>query len=133
MFLNSNNDEKQNPQQNLQTNYPNDDYLYNKITSLQTKDKLKIYICAITVNTNLETHFVKYIVQHNNSNVSLPFFIFESQSNLPFEQPNQMLGQQQPNQMLGQQQPNLPFEQPNQMLGQQQQNLPLEQPKQIIG
>ena len=86
MFLNSNNDEKQNPQQNLQTNYPNDDYLYNKITSLQTKDKLKIYICAITVNTNLETHFVKYIVQHNNSNVSLPFFIFESQSNLPFEQ-----------------------------------------------
>ena len=135
MFLNSNNDENQ--------NYPNDDYLYNKITSLPIKENLKIYICAFTINKNLETPFVKYIVQHNNSNVTLPFFIFESQNNsdLRLGEPQSSFDQQQPQQQplfdqqqLPQQQPLFDQQQPQQQpilpqqLPQQQPILPQQQP-----
>ena len=59
--------------------YPNEDYLYNKITSQDNINNIKIYICAFTINNELETHFVKYIV-HKESNVTLPFFIFNSEN-----------------------------------------------------
>ena len=135
MFSNSNNDENQ--------NYPNDDYLYNKITSLPNKESFKIYICAFTINKNSETPFVKYIVQRNNSNVTLPFFIFESQNKFDLrlgeisQQQPPILPQQQPlfdqqqQPILPQQQPVLPplFDQQQQpILPQQQPILPQQQP-----
>ena len=130
MFLNSNNE---------QQNYPNDDYLYNKITSLPNKDSFKIYICAFTINKNLETPFVKYIVQRNNSNVTLPFFIFESQNNSDLRlgemsQPQQPVLPQQP--LFDQpQQPVLPqqplFDQPQQPVLPQPQPL-FDQPQQPV-
>ena len=55
-------------------NYPNQDYLYDKITSQENTTNIKIYICAFTINKELDTHFVKYIVQQKDSLVSLPFF-----------------------------------------------------------
>ena len=116
MFSNSNNDENQ--------NYPNDDYLYNKITSLPNKESFKIYICAFTINKNSETPFVKYIVQRNNSNVTLPFFIFESQNK--FDLRLGEISQQQPP-ILPQQQP-LFDQQQQPILPQQQPILPQPQP-----
>ena len=54
-------------------NYPNSDYLYDKITSFNnTENNIKTYICAFT----LDTHFVKYIVQRKDLSVSLPVFYF---------------------------------------------------------
>ena len=70
--------------------YPNEDYLYDKITSQETQNNIKIYICAFTINKELDTHFVKYIVQQKDSVVSLPFFEFTSAQN---EMPQQSMGQ----------------------------------------
>ena len=67
-------------------NYPNTDYLYDKITSQENQNNIKTYICAFTINKELDTHFVKYIVQQKDLIVSLPFFKFTS------EQQNTMQG-----------------------------------------
>jgi hypothetical protein len=55
-----------------ETKYPNTDYLYDNITSLKINGDIKINICAYTINTELNTHFVKYIVQKKDKNVILP-------------------------------------------------------------
>jgi len=89
------------PQQQMHSNieYPNNDYLYDKITMTGT---IKTYVCAFTINRELETHFLKYIVQLSNF-ATLPFFLFEESmySNQQMLQQQQMPQQQQ---MLQQQQ-----------------------------
>ena len=73
--------------------YPNEDYLYDKITSQETQNNIKIYICAFTINKELDTHFVKYIVQQKDSVVTLPFFEFTSGQNAPMTDQQPMFGQ----------------------------------------
>ena len=92
--------------------YPNLDYLYDNITSQETHDNIKTYICAFTVNTELNTHFVKYIVEQNELFASLPFFQFTS-AEVPQAQP---LEQQMP-QMPPPQQMLPPQQMPQQMFG----------------
>jgi hypothetical protein len=58
-------------------NYPNPDYLYNKITSQNFTNNIKTYVCAITINKDIDTHFVKYIVNRKESYVTFPSFLFE--------------------------------------------------------
>jgi hypothetical protein len=59
--------------------YPNGDYLYNKITSQENTNGIKTYICALSINKELNTNFVKYVVHRKESTVSFPQFIFDEQ------------------------------------------------------
>ena len=72
--------------------YPNEDYLYDKITSHENQNNVKIYICAFTINKELDTHFVKYIVHQKDSIVTLPFFEFtgQPQNEMPGQPQNEM-------------------------------------------
>ena len=71
-------------------NYPNSDYLYNKITSQNIVNNIKTYVCAFTINKDIDTHFVKYIVQHKDLYVTFPSFTFEKndQLSVPGLEPN---------------------------------------------
>jgi hypothetical protein len=75
-------------------NYPNADYLYNKITSQNFVNNIKTYVCAFVINKDIDTHFVKYIVQHKDSYVTFPSFTFEQMSGFnPEPNPQQVIGQ----------------------------------------
>jgi hypothetical protein len=69
--------------------YPNEDYLYDKITSNETTNNIKIYICAFTIDKELTPNFVKYLVERKESSVLLPSFTFISDNTqqLPVQQP----------------------------------------------
>jgi len=96
-------------------NYPNADYLYNKITSQNFVNNIKTYVCAFTINKDIDTHFVKYIVQHKDSYVTFPSFNFEQLMSQP---PNEPLMSQPSNEPLMTQPPQLmPQQVPGQMGG----------------
>ena len=114
---------------NINENYPNADYLYDKITSQENPDNVKTYICAFTINKESETHFVKYFVQRKDSVVSLPFFVFSS--NQPVQQEQPPVQQQQEQQVQQQQEPPVqPVQQEQQQPVQQEQQVQQEQPVQ---
>jgi hypothetical protein len=105
--------------------YPNEDYLYDKITSNETTNNIKIYICAFTIDKELTPNFVKYLVERKESSVLLPSFTFIS-DNTPALIPEQQPPVQQPQvQQIPVQQP--PVQQPQvQQIPVQQ--LPTQQP-----
>jgi hypothetical protein len=124
--------------------YPNADYLYDNITSQENQNNIKTYICAFVINKELNTHFVKYIVEQKESIVSLPFFEFtlnerSSIMNQPsiqmqMQQPIQQPIVQQPSEILSPspppQQMQEPVQQPMQQPVQQPVQQPIEQPMQ---
>ena len=125
--------------------YPNLDYLYDNITSQETHDNIKTYICAFTVNTELNTHFVKYVVEQNELFASLPFFQFTSaevpqqvelqmppqvEPQIPGQMPPQM-PQQVPGQMPPQVEPQIPGQMPPQMPPQVEPQMPPQMPPQV--
>ena len=109
--------------------YPNSDYLYDKITSQDNPNGIKAYMCAITINRDLNKQFVKYIVERKDSVVSLPFFIFNEQ---PMGQPlmEQPMGQPPMGQPLMEQPMGQPMGQPlmEQPMGQPMGQPPMGQP-----
>jgi hypothetical protein len=117
-------------------NYPNADYLYNKFTSQNFVNNIKTYVCAFTINKDIDTHFVKYIVQHKDSYVTFPSFTFEPNEPIMTQQPNEPIMTQQPNEPIMTQQPNEPImtQQPNEPLMTQQPNEPImtQQPNEPI-
>jgi hypothetical protein len=123
---------------NINENYPNADYLYDKITSQENPDNVKTYICAFTINKESETHFVKYFVQRKDSVVSLPFFVFSSNQPDQQEQPpvqQQQQQQQQEPPVQQQQEPQVQQEQQVQQepVQQQQQQQPVQPMPQFGG
>ena len=103
------------------SSYPNADYLYDKITSFKsTESNIKTYICAFTINTDLDTHFVKYIVQRKESSITFPVFNFN------LEQGSQQQPMQQP--MVQQPIQEQPMQEP--MVQQPIQEQPMQQPMQ---
>ena len=99
-------------------NYPNADYLYNKITSQNFVNNIKTYVCAFTINKDIDTHFVKYIVQHKDSYVTFSSFIFEDNEQPTIQQPNPIINQQ-PNPIINQQPNPAMNQQPNPIINQE--------------
>ena len=106
-------------------NYPNADYLYNKITSQNFVNNIKTYVCAFTINKDIDTHFVKYIVQHKDSYVTFSSFIFEDNEQPTIQQPNPIINQesnpiinQQSNPIMNQQSNPAMNQQPNPAINQ---------------
>jgi hypothetical protein len=101
-------------------NYPNPDYLYNKITSQNFTNNIKTYVCAITINKDIDTHFVKYIVNRKESYVTFPSFLFEQSAmnsvmNPPSINPNPMNSNPMNSNPMNPNPMNPPLMNPNQM------------------
>ena len=112
-------------------NYPNADYLYNKITSQNFVNNIKTYVCAFTINKDIDTHFVKYIVQHKDSYVTFSSFIFEDNEQPTIQQPNPIINQES-NPIINQQSNPIMNQQSNPIMNQQSNPAMNQQPNPIM-